>query len=242
MHDNQNTNNNKYNNMTTRTIQENILITGICGRIGSAACEHLIKNNVNINIIGFDILPTFTLTNNIINNNNNTSLSVNNNSNNNNSNNNNGVKFYQGSLTDYNLILNILKENNVSIVIHLAAVPDDANANILLPPNINGVSNVLKAIEDINNDVTIKTKITRLVIASSGKLYCGYNSVDKPLKIDAPYAPRCMYGATKAFAEAAVEAFALDTKIPTIMLRFAWCPRMYCLYILLFYIYISNIF
>ncbi len=223
--------------MTTRTIQENILITGICGRIGSAACEHLIKNNVNINIIGFDILTTFTLTNNIINNNNNTSLSVNNYSNNNNSNNNNGVKFYQGSLTDYNLILNILKENNVSIVIHLAAVPDDANANILLPPNINGVSNVLKAIEDINNDVKIKTKITRLVIASSGKLYCGYNSVDKPLKIDAPYAPRCMYGATKAFAEAAVEAFALDTKIPTIMLRFAWCPRMYCLYIYYYYIY-----
>ena len=24
------------------------------------------------------------------------------------------------------------------LVIHLAAVPDDANANILLPPNING--------------------------------------------------------------------------------------------------------
>jgi nucleoside-diphosphate-sugar epimerase len=158
----------------------------------------------NVNIIGLDILPTFTLPG-------------------------TRVKSYQGSLTDYNLILKILKENNVSIVIHLAAVPDDANANILLPPNINGVSNVLKAIEDINNDVTINTKITRLVIASSGKLYCGYNSVDKPLKIDAPYAPRCMYGATKAFAEAAAEVFALDTKIPTIMLRFAWCPRMYCI-------------
>ena len=64
-----------------------------------------------------------------------------------------------------------------------------------------------------------------------------HHNPSPPLKIDAPYAPRCMYGATKAFAEAAVEAFALDTKIPTIMLRFAWCPRMYCLYILLLYIH-----
>jgi len=178
---------------------ENILISGVCGRIGSAACELLVQNKY-ANIVGLDIAPT--LPTNII------QLKS-------------KITFYHGSLTDYELLLKILKDENISIIVHLAAVPDDAEPSILLPPNVTGVALVLKAVAAINT----KNQIKRLIIASSGKLYCGYNSVTTPLKIDAPYSPRCLYGATKAFAEAAAESFALSSKLPTILLRFAWCPR-----------------
>jgi ribulose-5-phosphate 4-epimerase/fuculose-1-phosphate aldolase len=136
---------------------------------------------------------------------------------------NNKFEYVWGRVEDYDTVYGATK--GVDVVVHLAAIPDDAEANVLLPVNVTGLSNVLAACRERNRD---KVGVRRLIVASSGKMWVGYGSVRKPIKIHDEPAPRCLYAATKAFAESAAESFAEDYEhggCPTIVMRFAWCPR-----------------
>lgn len=101
---------------------------------------------------------------------------------------------------------------------HLAAVSDDADfETALCPANIVGLHRVLEVCRSGN--------VKRLVPASSGKIYFHRNS-DYPIRLKDPPQITCNYGATKLFLKGAAEVFSQDSAgCPTIVLRFAWCPR-----------------
>eukprot|EP00051_Salpingoeca_urceolata_P010353 m.126395 g.126395 ORF g.126395 m.126395 type:complete len:887 (+) comp16680_c0_seq2:4950-7610(+) len=105
-------------------------------------------------------------------------------------------------------------------LVHLAAVPDDAEfETALVPHNIEAVNHVFDACRKV-------ASLNRIVIASSGKIFVGRSGATGPIHIDDKPEPRCMYAATKLFAEAAAQAYACGRGgKPTIAIRFAWCPR-----------------
>ena len=63
------------------------------------------------------------------------------------------------------------------------------------------------------------------MLASSGKVH-GAHGGPFPIRLSEMCTPVCNYGATKLFAEGAAQAFATQTGIPTVAIRFAWCPRI----------------
>ena len=86
-------------------------------------------------------------------------------------------------------------------MIHLAAVPDDADFHQhLLPTNIGGTYNVVEA---VRRSISVK----RFIVASSGKMYSGYTG-PTPITIATSAEPTCYYSCTKLFSEAAAKSLA----------------------------------
>ena len=103
-------------------------------------------------------------------------------------------------------------------VVHMAACPDDADfSSVLLPSNVAAVVTVLEACK--------AAKVQKVVIASSGKVHAAHNG-PYPIRLNDAATTVCNYGATKLFAEGAAQGFAVQTGIPTVAIRFAWCPRI----------------
>ena len=176
-----------------------MLLTGCCGRIGAAAAKELLQSFRSVR--GFDLAKDAPLMTHP------------------------GFEFVQGRIQD--IVGSVLQ--GCSVVVHLAGCPDDADwDNVLLPSNIQGTVALLQAIEAHNVAAAGEDypRIRRLIVASSGKLFAGYRST-YPIEADTRPAPVCAYGATKAFVEAAAEAFSCDivSGCPVTCLRFGWCPR-----------------
>jgi NAD(P)-dependent dehydrogenase (short-subunit alcohol dehydrogenase family) len=186
---------------TTKNNEKHVLVTGCSGRIGSAVCHELSKTYY---VHGFDRLECSMNLKNTL------------------------TSFICGDLLNEDLLRKALR--GCQYVVHLAACPDDADfETVLLPCNILGTVTLLKEIEKINlkqKDAQCDTSITRLVIASSGKLFAGHNG-EYPIKHNDLISPICSYGATKAFVEGAAASFSQSTSTgcTTVCLRFAWCPR-----------------
>lgn len=105
----------------------------------------------------------------------------------------------------------------IDSVIHLAACPDDADfERVLIPTNVALVVALLEACQ--------RARVSRVVVASSGKVHAGHAG-PLPIRLSDSPAVVCNYGATKLFAEGAAQAFAVKTGTPTVAIRFAWCPR-----------------
>jgi nucleoside-diphosphate-sugar epimerase len=111
-------------------------------------------------------------------------------------------------------------------LVHLAAVPDDADfLEHLLPVNIVGTHLVLEACKAAGPE------LKRVVVASSGKVMFGYgygnggSTAGLPLTAASPPQPVCLYGATKLFAEGAARALAVGSGKEVLAVRIAWCPR-----------------
>ena len=178
-----------------------VLVTGCCGRIGEAAVREILKAPEIEEVVGLDTSQSC-----------NAELLGN-----------SRFSFVRGNIENYDTIYKASEK--VDVLIHLAAIPDDAEPGVLLPVNVTGLSNVLSVCRSRNRG---ENQIKRLVLASSGKLWVGHGQVLQPIKIHEEMSPRCLYAATKAFAESAAEAFAEDIEhggCPTIALRFGWCPR-----------------
>lgn len=125
------------------------------------------------------------------------------------------VTHHQIDLQDARALADVL--DGAGAVVHLAACPDDADfERVLLPTNVALVMALLDACQ--------KAKVNRVVVASSGKVHAGHTG-SLPIRLDDMPSTVCNYGATKLFAEAAAQAFAVKTGTPTVVIRFAWCPR-----------------
>jgi NAD+ dependent glucose-6-phosphate dehydrogenase len=100
----------------------------------------------------------------------------------------------------------------IDTVIHLAADPDpeaDFYAS-LLESNIQGAYNILRAAAD--------NRCRRVILASSLHVVAGYPT-GGPVAVDAPPRPVTMYGASKAFAEAAGYGVARTEGMSVIAIR-----------------------
>jgi nucleoside-diphosphate-sugar epimerase len=127
-----------------------------------------------------------------------------------------GFPFVQADLADFAAIRPLCQ--NVHTVIHLGADPrTHAPWETLLPSNIIGVYNVLQAAHEAG--------CQRVIYASSINAVSGYSS-DIQVHPDMPVRPPNLYGATKAWGEAAARFYADQLGLSCFCLRFGWVmPR-----------------
>ncbi len=127
----------------------NILITGIAGFIGFNLAQSLLKNNF-VNIIGIDnLIDNKTIRYERLN-----KL-------------NSQIKFYKTDLINYQEVKEVLKDYNIDVLIHLAAIPgiDNSQNNSVsyIENNIIGFTNIL--------NIAKEYKIKKIIYASSSSIY-----------------------------------------------------------------------
>jgi nucleoside-diphosphate-sugar epimerase len=122
-----------------------------------------------------------------------------------------------GSISDAEAVSKAAK--GVKAIIHLAAIPDDADfLTKLLPNNIVGTYTVFEGARSEG--------VKRLVLASSGQVVW-WQRFSGPLPIGTEVAPtpRGWYAAGKLFLEGAGRAYAEAHGLSVIAARLGWCPR-----------------
>src|SRR5262249_27410895 len=104
-------------------------------------------------------------------------------------------------------------------LVHLAAVPDDADfMTKLLPSNIVGVYHVVEA--------AAAAGVKRLVLGSSGQVVWWQRFTGPlPVGTDVAPSPRGWYAATKMFLESAGRSYTELHGGSVIVVRPGWCPR-----------------
>ncbi len=136
-----------------------------------------------------------------------------------------GLDCVVGSLLDDKLLSAAME--GVSVVIHLAATPDDSvyppgNTNNfeseLLPNNILGGYRVMEAAR--------RNRVKRVMLASTGQVVDGHlDNNNTPVTASANYAPRYLYACTKVFLEQLGKVYAEHHSMNVLAVRFGWCPR-----------------
>lgn len=122
-----------------------------------------------------------------------------------------------GSISDADAVSSAA--DGVTAIIHLAAIPDDADfLTKLLPNNIVGTYTVFEAAR--------LAGVKRLVLASSGQVVWWQRFTGPlPIGTDVPPTPRSWYAAGKLFLEGAGRAYAEAHGLSVIAARLGWCPR-----------------
>jgi nucleoside-diphosphate-sugar epimerase len=108
---------------------------------------------------------------------------------------------------------------NVSVVIHLAANPNErARWHELIRDNIDSVLNICHA--------CVKNKVARLIFASSCHTMGGYRDKNVDLiTADMEPLPDSDYGASKLIGEKICQSFSEQYPLSVIGLRIGWVPR-----------------
>lgn len=124
------------------------------------------------------------------------------------------VPIVAGDIRDRPALLRAVNEHQAERIVHLAAALNsvcNADPALGVEVNVGGLTNVF--------EVQRAAGLRRMVWASSGGVFGGYHTTEV-LANDAPYKPRGLYAACKAFGESLAQqywtAFALDS----IALRF----------------------
>lgn len=164
------------------------LITGGAGFIGSNLADHLLANGHHLVILDNfdDYYPRKIKEDNLI-----QALSY------------STCKLVEGDVRNRSLLRNIIRDNNIELIIHLAAKTGVRNS--LEAPthhcevNINGTLAILETMRETN--------VSKLVFASSSSVYGNSNKVpfQEDSLIDAPISP---YAATKRAAELLCQVYA----------------------------------
>ncbi|MDD5005759.1 MAG: NAD-dependent 4,6-dehydratase LegB [Candidatus Omnitrophica bacterium] len=173
-----------------------VLITGACGFIGSHLVERLLEENCNVKAFVYynsfnswgwlDTLSKDKLKN---------------------------IEVFTGDIRDHNGICAVIKNNNIDIVFHLAAligIPFSYNSpDSYVETNIKGTLNILQACRNCN--------IERVVVTSTSEVYgtARYIPIDEkhPLQSQSPYS------ASKIGADAIAESFYRSFDVPVVIAR-----------------------
>ncbi len=167
----------------------NVVVTGGAGFIGSHIVEYWNKNNADVHVL--DNLKTGFLKN----------LSGI-----------KGITFHKGSITDRNLVFEVLKD--VDYIHHLAAVisvPESIENPIeCVEVNVVGLLNIL--------DAAVKYKAKKIIHSSSAAVY-GENP-DSPKTINMKPMPKSPYGITKLDGEFYLDNYNQNYGLGAISLRY----------------------
>ncbi len=176
-----------------------ILITGGAGFIGSNLADELLKNNKIIVIDNFNDfydpkIKEKNIEHNLLNEN---------------------YKLYRSDLIDSKKLDDIFSENEVDIVVHLAASagvrPSIENPKKYVDNNILATLNILECM--------VKYDVRKMVFASSSSVYgnCSENVFTEDLNVTEPISP---YAMTKSACEQMLYTFHSLYKINVVALRF----------------------
>ena len=123
--------------------------------------------------------------------------------------------FHKISLTEMNKLKSVIEEFDPEIVINLAAQAgvrySEINPGSYLDSNLVSFFNLLESIKN--------SKIEKFIFASSSSVY-GLNSEIPFKEVSQCSQPSSLYAATKQANESMAYAFAVNSRIPTIGLRF----------------------
>ncbi len=126
---------------------------------------------------------------------------------------------YKGSVTNYNLIKNILREHSINIIFHLAAeaIVSHSQANPLktFKSNIAGTWNVLEAARHQGD-------VEAIVVASSDKAYGAHKKL--PYREEAPLIANHPYDVSKSCADLITSAYFHTYDLPVAITR---CGNIY---------------
>lgn len=178
----------------------NVLITGGAGFIGSTLADRLLSDNNKVIVIDNfnDYYPVEMKENNVK-----TNL------------NNPNYKLYRGDIEDSSFVNKVFEENNVEIVVHIAARagvrPSLENPLAYAKTNIDGTINILEAMKEHN--------VKKFVFASSSSVYgnCKADKFSEDLKVTEPISP---YAATKSACEQFIYTYSKLYDIQALCLRF----------------------
>lgn len=128
-----------------------------------------------------------------------------------------GFPFIEADLTDFDTLRRACE--GMDTVIHMAAaVSTESTWEQLLPNNLIGLYHVYEAAHQAG--------CRRVVFASTINVYSGYPEAQLDIAQDAIIRPGNLYGATKAWGEAAGSVYADKKGLSVICLRFGWVvPR-----------------
>ena len=176
----------------------NFLITGGCGFIGSNYINHLFKNKKIKHIVNLDILyycaDIYNINENIRNSNN--------------------YFMVKGNLNDYDLLVNILKEHNITHIIHFAAqshVDNSFNESLQYTyDNVKGTHTLLEAIKNTNLNII-------LLHISTDEVYG--ESLNDEMTENSLLCPTNPYSASKAAAEMYVHSYIKSYNLKAIITR-----------------------
>ena len=179
----------------------NILITGGAGFIGSTLADKLLKiesNNVividNFNDYYSTTLKEKNIKHNLDNKN---------------------YKLYRGDICDKNLLSKIFEENQIDVVVHIAASagvrPSIENPLSYVKNNIEGTVNIVEVMKE--------NGIKKIVFASSSSIYgnCKEEIFSEDLKVSEPISP---YAASKSACEQFLYTYSKLFDIQVVALRF----------------------
>ncbi len=125
-------------------------------------------------------------------------------------------EFFAGSITDPEAVQRAME--GVEVVVHLAAVPDDAGfMDVLLEPNVVGPYQVFEG--------AVAAGVRRVVMASSIQVNAPWSSEDELIRIEDTPLLNNHYALTKLWAEDLALFYAQKRNLSTIAVRIGWYPR-----------------
>ncbi len=128
-------------------------------------------------------------------------------------------RFVHGSINDKTLVENLMKEEKIDIVFHLAAESHvDRSIHSVEPfvtTNIDGTRTILEAILNCRRD----GHEVLLIHISTDEVYGSLGPEDPPFTEDTPLNPRNPYAATKAASDFLVQAFSHTHGLPAVITR-----------------------
>ena len=186
----------------TNPKKKNLLVTGGCGFIGSNFVNYYFPKNKVDTLVNLDAMYYCASEDNV-------DESIRNSDN---------YKLVKGNLQDFELVKNILSENEITHIIHFAAqshVQDSfTDALRYTNDNILGTHNLLEASR-------LYGKIERFIHVSTDEVYGeSMNTVDETHKTEhSILCPTNPYAATKAGAELLAQSYCHSFKMPIIITR-----------------------
>ncbi len=180
--------------------QQNILITGGAGFIGSNFVRHLLASDPQARVVNLDLLTYAGSLRNLANLPDDTRHT-----------------FVQGDITDGPLVTRLMQDHDIDTVIHFAA-ESHVDRSIFGPAafiqtNIIGTFTLLEAARDVWQG---KYDRCRFVHISTDEVYGTLAATDPPFSETTPYAPNSPYSASKASADHLVRAYFETYGLPTV--------------------------
>ncbi len=180
------------------------LVTGGAGFIGSAVCRHLVENTEH-RVVNFDKLTYAANLSSLA------SIETS-----------NRYTFVQGDICDRDLVRRTLEENQIDIVMNLAAeshVDRSISApSVFLETNVMGTFGVLSAAVDWYESQGLqKREGFRFLHVSTDEVFGDLPMDDSLFREDTPYAPSSPYSASKAASDHLVHAWERTYGLPVLL-------------------------